>query len=419
MLEICKRFMTIHDEITVEYDGGTDKAVETILKNGNDKREMTAFLKSYLAACENIEVLSSECFQKFGLTTKSISDGLKECKKIEKLRKHIAKCSFEVRKTEEQLNAAKKIKSDYKNVEIRRGLLQRWRVKLDDLEASQKNLQGREAVLGKESKKLRKEREKLNKRIASLVGATDDAAKSHEANIKSMQPKIVQFIDVAKRHKSMIEGLLLSVNLTTGLFKKREYAMSTVERKVDKVRSARAQIEVERRKNQLDYAILNVDSKRNAKILEVALAANATALAAYDAQKETIQRNSQEIESLRQIVKDALEERQVYEVTLAKKAQELASRKRSKEFLETECRRYRRILADVDSKVEESMSTFNDHKMLKLKDTLQEIKRQESTNRTLRAALAKARRKITKLEGKVVDSKLDVHYLAEYENHTE
>ena len=70
-------------------------------------------------------------------------------------------------------------------------------------------------------------------------------------------------------------------------------------------------------------------------------------------------------------------------------------------------------LADLDG------NTVSRMKVGELKDTLQEIKRQESTNRTLRAALAKARRKITKLEGKVVDSKLDVHYLAEYEIHTE
>ena len=49
------------------------------------------------------------------------------------------------------------------------------------------------------------------------------------------------------------------------MFKKREHALSAVEQKITKTRSARAQIELERRKAQRDFATLNVDSKRNAK----------------------------------------------------------------------------------------------------------------------------------------------------------
>ena len=44
---------------------------------------------------------------------------------------------------------------------------------------------------------------------------------------------------------------MLNVNLTTGLFKKREQKMSAVEQKINKTRSARAQLDMERRMSQV------------------------------------------------------------------------------------------------------------------------------------------------------------------------
>ena len=62
------------------------------------------------------------------------------------------------------LDDLKRAKNDYKNKEIRRGLLQRWRVRMDEHEASIKTLLGREEKVEEEREKLEEEQERLGNR---------------------------------------------------------------------------------------------------------------------------------------------------------------------------------------------------------------------------------------------------------------
>jgi len=190
----------------------------------------------------------------------------------------------------------------------------------------------------------------------SLRDAAHEAADSHEENLWRLKPKIVKFIDEAMAHKETIEGLMLSVNLTTGLFKKREFALTNIEKKIDKTRSARNQIESERRKHQLDYAILHVDSRRNVKILEVALAANKVATEAFKTNRHSLQDNEQEVKHLRQQLDQARDERETYEKSINKKRGDLEDKKKAKEFLDIDVRRLRAVLTNLTEQVEEVMA---------------------------------------------------------------
>ena len=50
--------------------------------------------------------------------------------------------------------------------------------------------------------------------------------------MRKIHPKILEFIEEGYRLKEKLEALLMNVNLTTGLFKKREQKLSDVEQKV-------------------------------------------------------------------------------------------------------------------------------------------------------------------------------------------
>ena len=322
--------------------------------------------------------------------------------------------SFDIKRIEGELDVLGRAKNDYKNKEIRRGLLQRWRVRMDEHEGNLKILTGRGELLEEEKDKLEMEEERLGNSIVGLRDAAHDGAETHEHSLKRLRPKIVKFIDEAVSHKETIEGLLLSVNLTTGLFKKREFALTNIEKKIDKTRSARAQIDTERRKNQLDYAILHVDSKRNTKILEVAMAANKKAAEAFKKKRLTLSNNEQEVENLRGQLESASQERLEYEKNMEKKRRELEDKKKQREFLDIDVRRLRGVLGNLTEQVDEVLERFNDAKMVKLKDTLERVRAQEKVNKELRKKLVKTRKKVKKLESSIVGGQVDKHYLAEF-----
>ena len=137
--------------------------------------------------------------------------------------------------------------------------------------------------------------------------------------------------------RQRLESLLLNVNLTTGLFKKREQKMSAVEQKINKTRSARAQIDMERRMSQLAFATLNVDSKRNAQVLDVALKANEVVREAYREHSHVLQENENEIENFKGQLKKAEKERGMYEERLRGEKIALEEKVGEKELLTSEC----------------------------------------------------------------------------------
>ncbi|GMH91714.1 hypothetical protein TL16_g12133 [Triparma laevis f. inornata] len=399
MYSIVEHFQRVRDDLETDFDGGTDSAVTTILRSDKDKREMSAYIKSFLKVTEQADEMGHEAIEKFSFTPKAIKEGYIESTKIERLRKEISRIQYEIRKAEHKMAQNKRQKNDYNNVEIRRGLLQRWRVQMDEYESALKTLLARE-----------RDREDRAEETAHR------AAENHEQNLRKIHPKILDFIEEGYRLKEKLESLLLNVNLTTGLFKKREQKLSDVEQKITKTRSARAQIDLERRKSQLDFATLNVDSKRNTKILEVALKANERAKSIYREHSHTLQDNVQEIENLEGQLDKANKERESYESSLKVKKEALQIKIEEKEGLEATIRRMNSVLVNVANQCDEMMEQFNDQKMLKLKNIITELKIQDRANAKAKDAVDKAKKKIVKLEDflKVNESKLH-GYLAEYD----
>ncbi|GMH77998.1 hypothetical protein TrST_g10603 [Triparma strigata] len=417
MYIIVEHFQRVRDDMETDFDGGTDSAVTTILRSDKDKREMSAYIKSFLKLTEQADEMGHEAIQKFSFTGKAIREGFIESMKVERLRKEIAKIQYESRKAEHKMAQSKRQKDDYNNVEIRRGLLQRWRVQMDEFESALKTLLARERDREDRAEVLEKEEAKYSRSIELLQETAHSAAENHEQNLKKIHPKILEFIEEGYMLKEKLEALLLNVNLTTGLFKKREHALSAVEQKITKTRSARAQIELERRKSQLDFATLNVDSKRNAKILEVALSANERVKVAYREHSHTLQDNVQEVENLQGQLDKANKERESYEQSLKVKKEALYIKKEEKEVLEATIRRMNSVLVNVADQCDELMEQFNDQKMLKLKNIIAELKVQDHANAKAKEAVDRAQKKIKKLEDFLKVSETKLHgYLDEYDD---
>ena len=174
---------------------------------------------------------------------------------------------------------------------------------------------------------------------------------------------------------------------------------------------------MERRKSQLDFATLNVDSKRNAKILEVALSANERAKVAYREHSHTLQDNVQEVENLQGQLDKANKERESYEQSLKVKKEALYIKKEEKEVLEATIRRMNSVLVNVADQCDELMEQFNDQKMLKLKNIIAELKVQDHANAKAKEAVDRAQKKIKKLEDFLKVSETKLHgYLDEYDD---
>eukprot|EP00518_Triparma_eleuthera_P016266 CAMPEP_0197562540 /NCGR_PEP_ID=MMETSP1320-20131121/27106_1 /TAXON_ID=91990 /ORGANISM="Bolidomonas sp., Strain RCC2347" /LENGTH=724 /DNA_ID=CAMNT_0043124283 /DNA_START=182 /DNA_END=2353 /DNA_ORIENTATION=- len=399
MYGILEHFTNLHSDIETEFDGGTESAVTSILRSDKDKREMGACVKSFLKVAENIEELGIEVTEKFGFVPHNIKEAYEESLKIDGLRKEVARIQYGIRTIEQKLELTKRQRNDYKNKEIRRGLLQRWRVQMDEHESALKVLLSREKAREATLDELEIEETKYGKSIEVVQQNAHAAADNHERNLRKIHPRVVEFIEDANRHKERLESLLLDVNLTTGLFKKREQKMSAVEQKINKTRSARAQIDMERRMSQLAFATLNVDSKRNAQVLDVALKANEVVREAYRKHSHALQENENEIENFKGQLKKAEKERGTYEERLREKKIALEEKIAEKELLSSECIRLNKVLEEVTKQCEEILEQFSDQKMVKLKEVIAELKKQEKANSNIRQALDKAKKKVEKLEG--------------------
>ena len=91
MQEIVEHFMEIHGDFEVEYDGGADRVVETILKNDKEKREISSFVRSFLGVAENIESVIGECTEKYRFTSDQVKEGVVESSHTESIRKEVTK----------------------------------------------------------------------------------------------------------------------------------------------------------------------------------------------------------------------------------------------------------------------------------------------------------------------------------------
>ena len=196
-----EHFTGLHNDIETEFDGGTESAVTTILRNDKDKREMGAFVKSFLKVTEKIEELSIEVTDKFGFAPGAVKGAFEESIKIDSLRKEVARIQFEIRVIEQKLELTKRQKNDYKNKEIRRGLLQRWRVQLDEHENALKVLLNREKAREATVENLEKDEVKYSKSIEMVQQTAHAAAENHERNLNNMHPLVIKFIENGYRHK--------------------------------------------------------------------------------------------------------------------------------------------------------------------------------------------------------------------------
>jgi len=258
------------------------------------------------------------------------------------------------------------------------------------------------------------EEQRLHNQIAAIRDTSENAAAAHEKKLQEMHPKIIAFEEEAVKHKAVLEALLLDVNLTTGLFKKREFEVSAVEKKLEKTRSARAQIEVERRKNEMEYSSLNVDARRNKKILDVALEANEEIVKEYRENRKRSITVFGEIEEMEEKLQTAVKEREHYEGSLRAKEELLAQRKEKHAFLVADGRRVNGMLANIKEQVGDTMAKFDDARMDKLKSMINQLKDQDIRNANLKNAIAKSRAKLERLEQEAGrEGKLD-HLLVEF-----
>ena len=178
---------------------------------------------------------------------------------------------------EQEMVRIQRSKNEFTNTEMQRSLLTRWVATLDELEYALKIIQGRENDLNILVNKNDAEEKKLVSSVVSLQEEAHVAAEKHERYLAEIRPKMTKLENDSKKHQRTLENLLLDVNLTTGLFKKRETKVAQISANISKTRNAKSQIEVERRRYQVEYATLVIDSKRNAKILEVTMGCNDTA----------------------------------------------------------------------------------------------------------------------------------------------
>ena len=107
MYSIVEHFTSLHNDIETEFDGGTESAVTTILRNDKDKREMGAYVKSFLKVAEKIEELSIEVTEKFGFAPHNVKEAYEESLKIDGLRKDVARIQYEIRIMEQKVRAAR------------------------------------------------------------------------------------------------------------------------------------------------------------------------------------------------------------------------------------------------------------------------------------------------------------------------
>tara|TARA_B110000305_G_C19276843_1_gene557263 strand:+ start:532 stop:951 length:420 start_codon:yes stop_codon:yes gene_type:complete len=138
-------------------------------------------------------------------------------------------------------------------------LLTRWAATLDELEYAGKTLNSREELLDEELDKWDEEGEKLNRKVVSLQLQEREATSKHEEVLKEIRPDMERLENQARTHQRILENLLLDVNLTTGLFKKRETKVAAIAAKISKTRSTKSQIEIARKANTVEYATLAID----------------------------------------------------------------------------------------------------------------------------------------------------------------
>jgi hypothetical protein len=91
MQEIVEYFKEIHSDFEVEYDGGADRVVETILKNDKEKREISNFVRSFLGVSENIESVIRDCTEKYRFMPDLVKEGMVENSHTESIRKEMTK----------------------------------------------------------------------------------------------------------------------------------------------------------------------------------------------------------------------------------------------------------------------------------------------------------------------------------------
>jgi len=98
MQEIVEFFVNMHSDFEVEYDGGAERAVDMILKNDKEKREISSFVRSFLGVSENIENLTNECVNKYRFTPDNVKGGVHDSNGTESVRKEVTKVNFTIKK---------------------------------------------------------------------------------------------------------------------------------------------------------------------------------------------------------------------------------------------------------------------------------------------------------------------------------
>jgi len=402
---IINEAMQIQGEFEGEY-GGESNAVEKMLVN-RDQREISGAVRQFLRVTENFNEMMEGDVD--GARTVAKSVGIS--REMERLNKLVSDEEAKFALIDNETTRCKRSRNEFMNTEMQRSLLTRWVATLDELEYALKILQHREDELHVLIEKNEAEEAKLNVSVGNLLEEKSSAAKKHEKFLSQVRPQMMKLENDSKKHQRTLENLLLDVNLTTGLFKKRETKVAQIAAKISKTRDAKSQVEVERRRYQVEYATLVIDSKRNSKILQVVMDCNDVAKKDFIANRTVKNEYKEEIIDNESLLKELAEEKKDLGEKVRVTKDLLEEQERKNRYLATF---HSKLQGDLDKKtaeVADVLSKFNDenHQVLRnlQKDVKDIILKNKETREEIKAAKIRCE-ELTKnaalVEGKLKDT---------------
>ena len=214
-------------------------------------------------------------------------------------------------------------------------------------------------------------------------------------------PLLTGYQTDAKKLQKILDGLLLDVNLTTGLFKKREHEVQAVHLKIDENNSEKKAIENERSSCQIDYAIMKVDARRNGKIFDVVMAANNRAIEEGKRDRERYNEIEEAIivheKNLKQLAKEEFN----LNIRLSEEEGNVKKLEVEMEKDIKETSRMTAVYKNISEQVDELMGKFDDEKLDNMRELLDKVKAEGGKNKNLENEIQRIKGKISKVEDQI------------------
>ena len=241
----------------------------------------------------------------------------------------------------------------------------------------------------------------LNTKVSNLQFEAEENSRLHSEKVMEITPLLIRYQTDAKKLQTVLDGLLLDVNLTTGLFKKREHEVQAVHVKLNENNSERKAIENERSRCQIDYAIMKVDARRNGKIFDVVMAANNRATEEGKRDRERYNEMEEALLVTSKNLKLLAKEELNLKIRLA---DEEGNVKKLEQEMEKDTREVSRLTAvynNISEQVDELLGKFDDEKLDNMRDLLDKVKAEEGKNKNLEKEIDRIKGKIAKVENNI------------------